>query len=326
MPRLVVITTGGTIATSAGPQGVLRPSRSGAELVSGLDADGVDRVDGVAGVDVVDVMSVDSSQLTPADWVRIGDAVTAAVTGDVTGDVTGVVVTHGTDSMEETALWLDLTYSGAPPVVLTGSARPADAPDPDGPANLRDALTVAADPAARGLGVLLSFAGTVWAPLGTTKLGPALGGPALFGGTPPVGRVAGGTFTVETVKERPLLGRVATTPRVDIAAAYPGSDGTAIDAFAAAGARGVVVEAMGSGNAGPAVVDAVARACAHGVAVAIATRVPGGGTKAAYGPGHDLVAAGAVMVPRVRASQARVLMMAALGAGLPVGDVIGRWG
>ena len=236
------------------------------------------------------------------------------------------MVTHGTDSMEETALWLDLTYSGAPPVVLTGSARPADAPDPDGPANLRDALTVAADPAARGLGVLLSFAGTVWAPLGTTKLGPALGGPALFGGTPPVGRVASGTFTVETVKERPLLGRVATTPRVDIAAAYPGSDGTAIDAFAAAGARGVVVEAMGSGNAGPAVVDAVARACAHGVAVAIATRVPAGGTKAAYGPGHDLVAAGAVMVPRLRASQARVLMMAALGAGLPVGDVIGRWG
>ena len=236
------------------------------------------------------------------------------------------MVTHGTDSMEETALWLDLTYSGAPPVVLTGSARPADAPDPDGPANLRDALTVAADPAARGLGVLLSFAGTVWAPLGTTKLGPALGGPALFGGTPPVGRVAGGTFTVETVKERPFLGRVATTPRVDIAAAYPGSDGTAIDAFAAAGARGVVVEAMGSGNAGPAVVDAVARACAHGVAVAIATRVPAGGTKAAYGPGHDLVAAGAVMVPRLRASQARVLMMAALGAGLPVGDVIGRWG
>ena len=252
MPRLVVITTGGTIATSAGPQGVLRPSRSGAELVSGLDADGVD---------VVDVMSVDSSQLTPADWVRIGDAVTAAVAGG-DGGVAGVVVTHGTDSMEETALWLDLTYSGAPPVVLTGSARPADAPDPDGPANLRDALTVAADPAARGLGVLLSFAGTVWAPLGTTKLGPALGGPALFGGTPPVGRVAGGTFTVETVKERPLLGRVATTPRVDIAAAYPGSDGTAIDAFAAAGARGVVVEAMGSGNAGPAVVDAVARACA----------------------------------------------------------------
>ena len=306
MPRLVVITTGGTIATSAGPEGVLRPTRTGAALVAGLD------------VEVLDLMSLDSSRLTPRDWNRIGDAVAARVADGADG----VVITHGTDSMEETALWLDLTYSGSPPVVLTGSAKPADAPDADGPVNLREALTVAADPAARGLGALLSFAGTVWAPLGTTKLG----GPGLFGGTPPVGRVAGGRFTLAAVKARPLLGRVTEVPRVDIAAAYPGSDGTAIDAFIAAGARGVVVEAMGAGNTGTAVVDAVARACAQGVAMAIATRVPGGGTKAAYGPGHDLVAAGAVMVPRLRASQARVLMMAALGAGLPVGDVVARWG
>lgn len=306
MPRLVVITTGGTIATSAGPEGVLRPTRTGAALVAGLD------------VEVLDLMSLDSSRLTPRDWNRIGDAVAARVADGADG----VVITHGTDSMEETALWLDLTYSGSPPVVLTGSAKPADAPDADGPVNLREALTVAADPAARGLGALLSFAGTVWAPLGTTKLG----GPGLFGGTPPLGRVAGGRFTLAAAKARPLLGRVTEVPRVDIAAAYPGSDGTAIDAFIAAGARGVVVEAMGAGNTGTAVVDAVARACAQGVAMAIATRVPGGGTKAAYGPGHDLVAAGAVMVPRLRASQARVLMMAALGAGLPVGDVVARWG
>lgn len=306
MPRLVVITTGGTIATSAGPEGVLRPTRTGAALVAGLD------------VEVLDLMSLDSSRLTPRDWTRIGDAVAARIADGADG----VVITHGTDSMEETALWLDLTYSGSPPVVLTGSAKPADAPDADGPVNLREALTVAADPAARGLGALLSFAGTVWAPLGTTKLG----GPGLFGGTPPVGRVAGGRFTLAAAKARPLLGRVTEVPRVDIAAAYPGSDGTAIDAFIAAGARGVVVEAMGAGNTGTAVVDAVARACAQGVAMAIATRVPGGGTKAAYGPGHDLVAAGAVMVPRLRASQARVLMMAALGAGLPVGDVMARWG
>lgn len=306
MPRLVVITTGGTIATSAGPEGVLRPTRTGAALVAGLD------------VEVLDLMSLDSSRLTPRDWTRIGDAVAARIADGADG----VVITHGTDSMEETALWLDLTYSGSPPVVLTGSAKPADAPDADGPVNLREALTVAADPAARGLGALLSFAGTVWAPLGTTKLG----GPGLFGGTPPVGRVAGGRFTLAAAKARPLLGRVTEVPRVDIAAAYPGSDGTAIDAFIAAGARGVVVEAMGAGNTGTAVVDAVARACAQGVAMAIATRVPGGGTKAAYGPGHDLVAAGAVMVPRLRASQARVLIMAALGAGLPVGDVVARWG
>jgi len=83
---------------------------------------------------------------------------------------------------------------------------------------------------------------------------------------------------------------------------------------------------MGAGNAGQPVIDAVARAHRSGVAVAVTTRVPGGGTRAVYGPGHDLVAAGAVMVPRLRSSQARVLLIAGLGAGLPVDEVVARWG
>ena len=311
MTRLVIVSTGGTIATSADEAGVLRPSRSGAELAARVSAGAAELVE------VIDLLAVDSSALTPADWLRIGEAVDHAARNS-----DGVVVTHGTDTMEETALWLDLTYRGDAPVVLTGAALPADAPDSDGPRNLRDALAVAADRRIRGLGVLISFGGAVRAPLGTTKVG----GPQVFGGVPTVGGVSQGTLTITGPKDRPLLGAVAAAPRVDIAAAYPGADDAALRAFVDAGARGVVVEAMGSGNAGSAVIDAVRWATAAGVAVAVTTRVRDGSTAAVYGPGHDLVAAGAVMVPRLRASQARVLLMTALGAGLAVDQVIARWG
>ena len=298
MSRIVVVTTGGTIASIADDSGVLRPTRTGADLLG--DAYRED-------VEVVDVTAKDSSQLSVADW----DTITAAITAAVERTADGVVVTHGTDTLEETALWLELTYDGAAPVVLTGAAKSGDAPDADGPANLRDAIALAGRADARGLGVLISFGGAVLAPLGTQKIAGGFDGPRVTGG-----------------RERPFLGVVsaASAPRVDVVACYVGADATALDACVAAGARGVVLEALGSGNAPDAVIDAVRRHCAAGVAVAVSTRVPGGRVGAHYGPGKELADAGAVMVQRLRPPQARVLLMAALATGSPVGEVFARWG
>jgi L-asparaginase len=309
--RIAVLGTGGTIASRIDEHGAAQPVDHIDGLVAGLDL-------GDVRVDARDVLMKDSSALTTADEALIVREVRAALEDPA---VDGVVVTHGTDTAEETAYLLDLVHTDVRPVVLTGAQRPADDPDTDGPRNLRDALAVAADPAARGLGVLVVFDGLVLAARGTRKVHTSE--VAAFaqpdGGA--LGRVVDGRMVVAGApahREHLVVGlHDIEALRVDIAAVYPGVDGTALQAFGAAGARGVVLVATGSGNANPAIVEAVADLTRQGVVVGLTTRVDTGPVAGIYGGGGggaDLVTAGALPLGTLRAGQGRVLLLALLAA------------
>lgn len=303
MPEVIVLATGGTIASRHDASGAAVPADSGAELVGSAGA-----VRGIR-VSVRDVVSADSSALTLDQLDSIRAAVADALASDA---VAGVVVTHGTDTMEETSLLVDLIHADPRPVVFTGAQHAADSPAADGPANLAEAIAVAADPAYRGLGVLLSFAGEVQTVRGLAKTSTSA--PQPFTGGLPVAELGG------SVPHRLLTKAVPIADvRVDIVASYPGADGVLLDAAVAAGAQGIVLVGTGSGNTTVALADSVRRALADGVVVVVSTRVASGVVDAAYGGGGgaaDLVAAGAVLSRRLRPGQARIVLLALLAAGV----------
>jgi len=261
------------------------------------------------------VCCLGSYLLTPGDMAGIVREIHRTLADD---SVLGVVVTHGTDTMEETAYLAELVHSDPRPVVFTGAQRAADVPDTDGPRNLADAVAVAADPAARDCGVLITFDGAVFAARGTRKTHTAA--PAAFSApdTGPLGGVRDGVVGLGARPVRfPPLDLAALDLddiRVDAVTYYPGADATVLDAVHAAGARGVVLAGTGAGNANRQVCAAVERLTAAGVVVALSTRVAGGPVAAIYGNGGglDLLAAGAVPTGVLRPSQARILLAALL--------------
>lgn len=293
---VLVIATGGTIAATADATGARVPTLTGEELVRacGTDED----------VRVYDATSLDSSAITLADLDMLSGLVHKALADD---RISGIVLTHGTDSMAETALALDLVHDDPRPVVLTGAQRPADDPRPDGPDNLRRAIQAAADRLRRRNGVMVHFAGDTLPARGLYKSSTEdLGGFSL-------------------TSERPMP-RPAPVPRakldglrVPILRAWPGADGELVDTVAASRPDGIVVEALGSGNVSPAMGEAIGRAIDAGIPVVIATSVPRGGVSFDYGGaggGSTLGDLGALPAGFLSAGQARIALLTALAAGV----------
>jgi L-asparaginase len=313
----VVLTTGGTIASRPTDGGGVVAEVSGGELVAAVP--GLEHPESVA---VREVMNVGSYLLSAEQAFQIARSARAAAEEP---GVCGVVVTHGTDTMEESAYLCDLLVRGETPVVFTGAQRNAAAPDADGPNNLRDAIAVARSAAARGAGALIAMNGRIVGARAATKVHSfAL---EAFGGLDrgELGEVYGGEVRVLHARRRPgNLARVeAIEPRVALVKLVAGIDGLFLRAAVEAGVRGLVLECFGVGNANHAVVEAVGEAVGAGVVVVVVSRCPNGSVAPIYGNGggHDLRQAGALFGGDLSGQHARMLLMAVLGVERARGDV-----
>jgi L-asparaginase len=303
--RVHLLATGGTIASRQGADG-LAAATPAAELLAAT------RLPADLTVTTSDLGTVGSFALTTSD---LRDLV-AEARRCLRAGVDGVVVTHGTDTMEESAYLADLVHDDPRPIVFTGAQRPFDSPAPDGPANLADALRVAAAAAARDLGVLLCFDGLGFAARGVRKIDTLRSGAFGAPGRGPVVRLTGESVLPLSRPARPSplpLDLRADLPRVDVVACYLGADAALLHAAVAAGAAGLVLQAFGAGNVPPAIAEAAEELVAGGIPVLVCSRVPAGPVAPLYAAGGARLArGGAVFAGDLSPWQGRLLLAVAL--------------
>jgi len=240
-------------------------------------------------------------------------------------EVTGVVVTHGTDTLEETAYLVARSLPRKEPVAFTGAMRTVSDLGWDGPANLLEAVRVAACPEARGFGVMVVISGQIFTALDVTKTNTHLLDAFESPGFGPLGVLDEGELILH--REIPLMPPIISpdelgTP-VDIIFVSAGSDARLLDASREC-ARGVVIAAMGRGNVPPALVPAIERWMTDGKPVVITSRTQGGRVGHTYGyagGGKRLEELGVILGGSRRPQQARIDLMLALGKGMSMEEI-----
>jgi L-asparaginase len=313
--RVGVILTGGTIDSV----GVDRLDlawyiEAGKRLADGELLANVPELSRIAAVREFPFRRLPSHALVDKDWLELVGKIHAIFDA---GETDGVVITHGTNTLEETAWFLNLALKTDKPVVLVGSMRPASAISADGYLNLLNAVRVAADPQSRGRGCLVVMNDTIHSARDVTKnatfrvnafqardLGP-LGfadgdGRVVYYHQPERRHTLDTEFDVRSLQ---------SLPRVDIVLSYVGADGVMIEAAANAGAKAIVSGATGGGRPTPAEEEALERVCKqHGVLVCLCSRVASG--RVVRSPG--LARRGFVAGDNLQPWKARILMSLAL--------------
>jgi L-asparaginase len=316
LPKVVVLTTGGTIVTRVGPDRKSLPPLSGEALIQA-----VPWIKTIADLEVQAVADVGSSDMTPEIWLQLLDATNKALADP---NVAGVVVTHGTDTLEETAYFLDVTVTSTKPVILVGAQRMASDPFPDGPRNLLDAVKVAISPAAVDRGVMVVMNGQINSAKDVTKTNTLTVGTFRSLEYGELGIVSGDTVSFARFPEKRVdipLDPGTRLPRVEIVMHYAGADGTLVrdlmrGSLFGSKVDGLVIAAAGLGHVSSAMFDQIKVAREKGIPVVIATRVYTGPTLPVYpgkGLGKSLQDIGCIFVKNdLTPQKARILLMLAM--------------
>ena len=290
-----------------------------ARATPALDADAL--LAGVEGLADVPGLRARSVTERPGAHLSLDDALAIATTAlEETAAGRGVVITHGTDTLEETAVLCDVLHGGSEPIVLTGAIRPDGSPGADGPANLADAVAAAGAAETAGLGVLVAFAGELHAARAVRKSSSV--SPAAFaspaGG--PIGSIVERRVRITSRPERPepFARPRSLDARVAIVASFLGDDGSGLRAALRERADAIVFVALGAGHVAPPVLDAL-REAAAALPVALCVRPERGtllhDTYGFEGAEGDLRASGALPAAALSPQAARMILLAGLGAG-----------
>lgn len=309
MTKVAIIATGGTIASQYRPSDGEVGVGKGSGYFSALVAD---RLPGIA-VETHDFSSVGSYMLTLQQAFDLVCRIREFLARD---DIFGVVVTHGTDTLEETAFMADLLLEGDKPVVFTGSQKPADDPESDGPRNVVDAVTAAASPRCGQLGVVVVFEQEIHAARDVTKVHTSRVG--TFGSAEhgKLGEIDhGDVFIGRLPSPRRTFPCAQPESRIDVIKLAMGVDARFLNCALDTGARAIVLEAFGRGNVTPDILEGTARAVMAGVPVIVTSRCPQGRVLPVYAGsgGAGLAHAGAIFAGDLSAIKARILLSVLLG-------------
>ncbi|MFC3392603.1 asparaginase [Aidingimonas halophila] len=312
--RVVVITTGGTIASRLDASG---RNRSGALQGEDLMGQVSLPVDTDIDVEVRSLLQKPSNAIGLVDLLRLRQE---CQTLAETPDVVGIVITHGTDTLEETAYFLDITLPASPTVVLTGSQRAPHDPGTDAFRNIADAILVAASDQTHGLGTLVVFNQSIFSARQVRKVSSFQVNGFAAPETGPMGYIDGARVNVSMRPARPdglELPADAALPRVDILPAYLDASPALLEAAVETGAAGLVIDGLGRGHVPPGWLEIVPRITAWGIPVVIVSSCPTGPVHASYefvGSLASLEAAGVIAVPDLSARKARLVLSALLAS------------